>query len=280
MIQANHAIFGASFSVFRKGKGFYGSSVKAKRLGIFVFISILTFAVIFSEAPTAYASACGQLSYAFSDIYSAISGVPYSSSKVFHNKKNQEMKIALTFDDGPHPIYTPIILDILKEYGIHATFFMVGENVAHYRDVAERVLTEGHEVGNHTYSHPHLLNMTYGTLLDEMLGCEDVLFTLSEYKPHLFRPPEGLVDKDVISIADKLEYSVILWNVDTRDWANTPSDKIVENVIKNTDSGDIILMHDYIGYNSPTPEALRKYIPILLKKGFKFVTVSELLNAG
>ena len=88
------------------------------------------------------------------------------------------------------------------------------------------------------------------------------------------------MDKDVISIADKLEYSVILWNVDTRDWANTPSDKIVENVIKNTDSGDIILMHDYIGYNSPTPEALRKYIPILLKKGFKFVTVSELLNAG
>lgn len=280
MTRSNTVIPGSSLSASRKCKSFYGSSLKAKRVGIFVFISILTIAVIFSEAPTAYASSPGRLSYAISDIYAARSGVPYSSSKVFHNKKNQEMKIALTFDDGPHPIYTPIILDILKEYEIHATFFMVGENVEHYRDVAERVLSEGHEIGNHTYSHPHLLNMTYGTLLDEVLGCEDELFALSEYKPHLFRPPEGLVGKDVISIADKLEYSVILWNVDTRDWANTPSDKIVENVIKNTDSGDIILMHDYIGYNSPTPEALRKYIPILLKKGFKFVTVSELLNAG
>ena len=280
MTQSNTVIQKLSLSASRKSKSYYSSSVKAKRLGIFVFISILTFAVIFSDGPTAYAISFSQPSYAFSDIYSARSGVPYSSSKVFHNKKNQEMKIALTFDDGPHPIYTPVILDILKEYEIRATFFMVGENVEHYRDVAERVLSEGHEVGNHTYSHPHLLNMTYGTLLDEVLGCEDVLFTLSEYKPHLFRPPEGLVGKDVISIADKLEYSVILWNVDTRDWANTPSDKIVENVIKNTDSGDIILMHDYIGYNSPTPEALRKYIPILLKKGFKFVTVSELLNAG
>ena len=89
MIQANHAIFGASFSVFRKGKGFCGASVKIKKLGLFVFISILTIAVIFSESPTAYAKASERLSYAFSGIYSAQSGIPYSSSKVFHNKKNQ-----------------------------------------------------------------------------------------------------------------------------------------------------------------------------------------------
>lgn len=207
--------------------------------------------------------------------------VSYSKdfSNVFHSKKNSSMKIALTFDDGPHPIYTPLILDILNEYGIKATFFMVGENVKLYPDIAMRVLNEGHEIGNHTYSHPHLVNMNYGTLLDEVLECEDEIFKLSEYKPRLFRPPGGILGENILKASEKLEYNVILWNVDTRDWANTPSDDIVENVITNTDNGDIILMHDYISYNSPTPDALQKLIPRLIEEGYKFVTVSELLNS-
>ncbi len=197
---------------------------------------------------------------------------------IYRKNENAYMKIALTFDDGPHPRYTPKILDILDEYGIKATFFVIGVNADHYPNAMESVIRRGHEIGNHTYSHPHVSCLDSQTLRQEVEKCESTIYGLTDYKTKLFRPPEGLIDADVRQVLRNLDYKVILWDIDTKDWANTPPEAIAENVIKQVSSGDIILMHDYIAHDSPTPEALRLFIPVLLEKGYKFVVVSELIG--
>lgn len=197
---------------------------------------------------------------------------------IYRKKENEEMMIALTFDDGPHPRYTPVILDILDEYGIKATFFVIGVNATNYPDTVVEVINRGHEIGNHTYSHPHVSKINSDKLQEEIELCESTVYELTDYKTKLFRPPEGMIDADVKNVIRNLDYKVILWDIDTRDWANTPANKIAENVIQNVASGDIILMHDYVSYNSPTPEALRIFIPELLKQGYKFVVASELIG--
>ena len=197
---------------------------------------------------------------------------------VYYSKKNDSMKIALTFDDGPHPYYTPIILDILKEYGIKATFFMIGENIKYYTEAAEAVLSAGHEIGNHTSHHKTLKPLCEKDILKEIQDCEDEIFSLAEYRTSLIRPPKGSMGQEVKDVVGELGYRIILWDVDTRDWAHTPPAQISAQVVNETASGDIILMHDFIGHNSPTPAALRMFIPELLAKGYQFVTVSELLE--
>lgn len=207
---------------------------------------------------------------------SASSGNP--SGSVYSHKTNDRMMIALTFDDGPHPRYTPEILDILKEYDIHATFFAVGKNIESYPDVIKRCLDEGHEIANHTQTHENLSKNSYDIICREITTAEAVIYKYLRCKTKLLRPPGGLYNKTVVNVAEKLDYTLVLWNIDTLDWAHTPSDKIVDKVIKNIRPGDIILMHDYIAKNSPTPDALRKMIPTLLEMGYNFVTVSELLE--
>lgn len=197
---------------------------------------------------------------------------------IYYKNENSYMKIALTFDDGPHPRYTGQILDVLEEYDIKATFFVVGVNAKNYPDSLIDVIKRGHEIGNHTYSHPHVSGLNTYTLTDEVEKCESTIYGLTDYKTKLFRPPEGMIDADVRTVLRSLDYKVIMWDIDTRDWAHEPPEKIAENVISNIASGDIILMHDYIGHNSPTVEAIKIFIPVLLEKGYKFVVVSELIG--
>lgn len=196
---------------------------------------------------------------------------------VIYKKENSQMKIALTFDDGPHRVYTPIILDILKKYGIHATFFVVGENVEFYPDVVKRAIAEGHEIGNHTYTHCHLSKTSPQKIIDEINRCERAVYELCEYHTKLFRPPEGVLPETIKEYAHNEDYSVILWSVDTRDWAHTKPTEIYKNIKENVSAGDIILMHDYV-QKSITPDALERIIPFLLDQGYEFVTVSELLG--
>jgi peptidoglycan/xylan/chitin deacetylase (PgdA/CDA1 family) len=197
---------------------------------------------------------------------------------IYRKKENDHMKIALTFDDGPHPRYTPQILDILDEYQIKATFFVVGVNAENYPSEVESIINKGHEIGNHTYSHPHVSCLNTANLTSEVEKCESAIYGLTDYKTKLFRPPEGMIDADVRSVLRSLDYKVILWDIDTRDWAHTPPCDIAANIVDNISSGDIILMHDYIAHNSPTPEALRLFIPELIQKGYKFVVISELIG--
>ena len=150
-----------------------------------------------------------------------------AETEVLRSVPTDGMQIALTFDDGPHPFLTPRILEILDRYGVHATFFMVGRNVINYPAAARQVIESGHEVGNHTYSHGHMEALdTYG--VGEELGrCEDALEELCEYRPHLFRPPEGRVTEPVMRCSEEGDYTLVLWSLDTRDWETKNADEIV-----------------------------------------------------
>lgn len=196
---------------------------------------------------------------------------------VYFSKENDDKRIALTFDDGPHYKYTAEILDILAEYDIKATFFVIGKLAETYPELIIRELSEGHEVASHTLSHPHLTGITEEKLTNELNSTEEILLEIAEYRPRLFRPPEGKCGEVVRRVASDLGYEVILWTVDTKDWAHTPTDKIINCVMNNTRPGSIILCHDFIGGDSPTPDALRSFIPKLLAEGYEFVTVSDLL---
>ena len=199
---------------------------------------------------------------------------------VYHSRRNDRMEIALSFDDGPHPRLTPVILSILEEYGIKATFFMVGENVGYYPDAARAVAEAGHEIGNHTFSHRKFNRMSEHEMLDEIHACEQAISGVTATPAHFIRPPEGQMNEAMRRVIGTLDYRIILWDVDTRDWAHTPPAEISRHILDTVQAGDIILMHDFIGHDSPTPEALRMVIPALLERGYRFVTVGELVDGG
>ena len=203
-----------------------------------------------------------------------------AQAKIYRSVQTDTMQIALTFDDGPHPYLTREILDILDQYSVKATFFMVGVNVVNYPDMAREVICRGHEVGNHTYSHDQLKNLGAEAVAREIGLCEDALEELCEYRPHLFRPPQGGMSVLVEHFTDHHDYTTVLWSLDTRDWECKNTEEIVDSVLSRVSAGDIILMHDYIGHQSKTPEALALLLPRLIERGFEPVTVSRLLGAG
>ena len=197
---------------------------------------------------------------------------------VHRSVETNKKQIAITFDDGPHPYQTKEILQILDRYGVKATFFMVGVNVRNYPDVAKEVIKRGHEVGNHTFTHSHLDLLDQSSVFDELARCEGTLEELCEYRPHLFRPPEGAITDHVLQCAHDGDYEIVLWSIDTRDWEIKNAERIVECVLSQIKSGDIILMHDYIGRGTQTPQALERLLPELIAKGFEPVTVSQLIG--
>lgn len=193
--------------------------------------------------------------------------------------RNAGKCVALTFDDGPHKTYTPEILDILDEYGAKATFFIVGRNAEENPDIVLDAYRRGHEIGNHTYTHPNLKNLSAEKRLEEIQKTQEILTDITGEAPRLFRPPGGYVSNSIIEELDALDCSAVLWSwrQDTRDWACPGVDCVVSGVLKNLRDGDIILFHDYnAGKNSPTPQALRRILKSLSDDGYRFVTVSEL----
>ena len=200
------------------------------------------------------------------------------TKRVYSKNREKIGQVALTFDDGPHPRYTKAILDILEEYHITATFFVIGKNMELYGAAARRAAAEGHEIGNHTYAHPTLSGISDLAFEREIQMNEALIEEYTGKLPTVFRPPEGYCTPTVERIATKNGSTVILWNVDTRDWAGCPSDMIVRNVMKNTVPGSIILFHDYVGKNSTTIAALKEILPRLSAAGYRFVTVSELIE--
>ncbi len=212
----------------------------------------------------------------------AASAAPFirmNDGAVYSWHANSSSKIAITFDDGPHPKYTREILEILNKYNVPATFFVIGSNADLYPELVKAEIDAGHEIGNHTYTHANLRRERRSDIVEELEATERAIYEADEYRTKLLRPPEGKYTDALEQIADENDYSIILWTVDTRDWAHTKVEKICDNVLGSVKSGDIILFHDHITGGSPTPEALDKIIPELKSRGFKFVTVSELLGS-
>lgn len=201
------------------------------------------------------------------------------NSHLIVGNRSAKKCVALTFDDGPHPTYTPEILDILDKYDAKATFFVIGQNAEQYPDIVLDAYSRGHEIGNHTYSHPDLKKISVEKLMEEIQKTQDVITEITGETPRLFRPPGGYVSNPIVEELMNLDCNAVLWSwrQDTRDWACPSVDCVVSGVLKNLKDGDIILFHDYnAGKKSPTPQALDHILKTLSQDGYRFVTVSEL----
>ncbi len=201
-----------------------------------------------------------------------------TEEKFFMKNSSARGKVALTFDDGPHPRYTPAILEILDEYGIEATFFVIGRNVENYPEAFQALLESDCEIGNHTYTHRNIGRMSEEEICRELELTEQAIEKNSSLRPSLFRPPEGAYGEKIERASRECGYDIVLWSIDTLDWAHTPSEAIASKVLGSIGDGDIILMHDYVSHGNTTLGALRIIIPELLARGYEFVTVSELIG--
>jgi peptidoglycan/xylan/chitin deacetylase (PgdA/CDA1 family) len=203
--------------------------------------------------------------------------------RVFSNKETTQKVVALTFDDGPYPPYTEQLLDVLKEYHVPATFFLVGQNVEKYPDLVKRISVEGHQLGNHTYHHIDLLKADRKVITEEVDRTNQAIMAASGIRPHLMRPPHGFRDPVVLEIMAERGLKVVEWSVMSRDWLNPGVDVIVERTVSKVKNGSIVLLHDGDGVMSQAPriqsvEAARRIIQILSAQGYKFVTVDEILD--
>lgn len=184
--------------------------------------------------------------------------------------------IAMTFDDGPSATLTPKLLDILAAHQIKATFFVIGENVAEHPQIVARAAREGHEIGNHSWSHPNFGKMSDDGVRSEVQRTDDAIKSATGSRPTLLRPPYGSITaREKRWIHDQFGYQIILWDVDPYDWKR-PGPSVVRNrILKETRPGSIVLSHDI---HPGTIEAMPSTFDALQAKGFKFVTVSELIR--
>jgi len=183
--------------------------------------------------------------------------------------------IALTFDDGPHATLTPKLLDLLKEKGVKATFFVLGECVEANPDVLKRAAAEGHEIGNHSWDHKSFTKAGGSGVASEVNQTNAVIETATGKKPVLVRPPGGATNSTITRrLNTEFGLKVIMWDVDPLDWRFRTSARVTSEILKNTKAGSIILSHDI---HATTIDAMPATIDGLLEKGFQFVTVSELI---
>ena len=183
--------------------------------------------------------------------------------------------IAMTFDDGPHSQNTPRLLDMLRARNIKATFYMVGSNVDLYPQVVRRVVAEGHEVGNHSYTHRLFSKMSDSELRQELTRTRDAIVRAAGVQPRTLRPPYGgMLQRQREWVNAEFGYPIILWSVDPLDWKRPGSHVVCARILSATTAGSIVLAHDLHGQ---TVDAMPATLDGLLQRGFKFVTVSQLL---
>lgn len=182
--------------------------------------------------------------------------------------------IALSFDDGPGR-YTNAILDILEEYNVRATFFVLGSAIEQRPETFLRTVELGHEIGNHTWNHENLTGLSAWQITQTLRNTSNLIEELTGQAPSIMRPPYGAFGSREQSIIERLGYSVIMWSVDPRDWERRNSRAIYNHITQNARHGDIILLHDI---HRTTYQAVDKLIPSLIERGFTFVTVGQLLG--
>ncbi len=183
--------------------------------------------------------------------------------------------IAMTYDDGPHAQNTPRLLDMLKQRGIKATFYMVGQCAAEYPQIVKRIAAEGHEVANHSWSHPQLTKLSDDGVKQQLQQTHDAIVAGGGVAPKTMRPPYGAFSERQKRWAfGEMGYRTILWDVDPLDWKYRNAARVEAEILKHTVAGSIILTHDI---HKSTVDAMPSTLDALTAKGFKFVTVSQLL---
>ncbi len=179
--------------------------------------------------------------------------------------------VALTFDDGPHAVYTPRLLDGLRKRGIRASFFLIGQNIAGNEDIVRQMKKDGHLIGNHSQSHMQLTAENVSSAYDQILWTNQKIRDVTGVQPSHIRPPYGSWSDE---LAELVPMTVVLWNLDPLDWKSQNKEKIVEYVASHAEDGSIILLHDV--YETSVDAAL-EIVDVLTGAGYEFVTVDELL---
>lgn len=196
-------------------------------------------------------------------------------------KGNEDKKmIALTFDDGPDEDFSPQILDILKKYEAKATFFVVGQKVGWNPDIVKRASDEGHEIGNHTFTHINICKSSDEEINSEISKTQEIIKNVTGKEPELFRPPYRAISEKLFNVMESKDMKVVLWSdLDPRDWSNPGTYNIVKTIETKSENGTIILLHDYNKIRndkSQTIQALEEIIPKMQSLGYEFVTISEI----
>ncbi len=183
--------------------------------------------------------------------------------------------VALTFDDGPIPGKTEPILDLLRDANVPATFFVLGENAERHPEILDRMVREGHEIGNHTFAHPNLTKLSNSEVRKEIKRSQDIIYESVGYFPRFFRPPYGAANLTTMSILSSQNLTAVFWSVDPQDWKGGSEQEIVADISDHLDNGSIILLHE----RSPnTSQSIPKIIETVREKGFTFVTLGKMFG--
>lgn len=202
--------------------------------------------------------------------------------------QTSEKKVAITFDDGPNPTYTPAILDVLASYNVKATFFLLGEHVVANPGLARAIVAGGHAVGNHTFTHKSLKGCGAAGIFRELLRCHSAIARATGVRPRVMRPPYGSQGISSGLVSMLFGYSPVHWSVSGDDWRGDPAPLVVERVLADTKPGAIILLHDGSETKTgrhppsqdrwPTVNALPLIIEELQNRGYGFETLTEMLR--
>ncbi len=204
-----------------------------------------------------------------------------ASFEPIHRINTQKKVVALTFDDGPDPTYTPLILETLHKNGVPATFFVLGSQVDKFPKIIQWIKKAGHEIGNHGYIHHDLNRLTEQEIYDDIKRAEKTIWLKTGVLPQYYRPPGGVLTHDVMNAVQASGYDIIHWSVDPRDWSLERTASVIAKSVKShITSGDIVLFHDGGLNQKQTIGALQELITDLKSKGYKFVTISQLLEQG
>lgn len=203
--------------------------------------------------------------------------------KLYWRGDRDTRKVALTFDDGPSDPFTSQILDILKAENVKGTFFILGKNAEKYPELAQRIVKEGHVIGNHSFSHSDFAFLTKRGSRREMLGGEEAIERVTGVRPQFFRPPHGRLNGFMMKQAQKMGLVTVEWTISPKDWAVPAHDVIVQRIVSRVKNGSIMLLHDGFFHKKPedrssTVAALPLLIHQLREQGFEMVTVPDLLT--
>jgi len=184
--------------------------------------------------------------------------------------------VALTFDDGPHPVHTKALLRLALEYRVKFTFFVIGNIASRQRDLVREMHESGHEIGNHSWSHRSFLHLSEKQATEEVRRTHDLIEEITCQPPRLFRPPFGaLTQSQRTWIAKRFNYRVMLWNIDPEDWKRPHHSKISDHIIEKTSANNIILAHDIY---KTTIDAFPAILSSFSKRHFLSVTATELVS--
>ena len=258
-----------TFSLLDQSLNIYFNSNQFQSPDIETFNVSLTYNTLTGIIDSSFLHSIYQVASTKTELLSETIG---STEEVLTTLDPNHKYVAITFDDGPHKDFTPQILDILKKHNAKATFYVLGNRLTYYPDIVKRAYDEGHEIGNHTWSHPNLTSLSKDALVEEVISTSNEIAKITGKTPKTIRPPYGAYNE---ALKEFVSMPLVLWSVDTLDWKHKNKERIKQITQAKVKNGSIILMHDI---HQASADALEDIIINLTKQGYRFVTVSELLQ--